>query len=99
MWAIRNGRQSAEPSAIVNVLWRVVRSGVTAVLDALPPYRWVEGRLVAKEGGRNGSYYLLVDEEMVQVDWLAFETLMVGEALRIRCTRDFKAINIDRLVP
>ena len=70
-----------------------------AAWEAAPPYRRIEGRLVAKERGPEGTYNILVEDEVVEVDWLTFDTLMVGEALRIRCTRDNKAIDIDRLLP
>jgi hypothetical protein len=72
---------------------------ISAISDALPPYRKVEGVLVDKEAAADGRYTLLVAGDIVEVDRLTFETLMVGEALRIRCTRGMKAINIDRLVP
>ena len=58
---------------------------------SLPPNRG--------HAGSQSSYFLLVDGEIVEVDWLTFDTLMIGEALRIRSTRDNKAINIDRLLP
>ena len=86
-------------SAVGSRLWRALRAVISAVSDALPPYHWVEGRLVAKEVNGHGTHCILVEEEIVQVDWLTYETLMLGEALRIRCTRDNKAINIDRLMP
>ena len=79
--------------------WRLLKAIIGAFVDSVPPYRWVEGRLEAKEIGPGGLHYLLVDNEMVQVDWVTFDTLMDGEALRIRCTRDYKAISIDRLSP
>ena len=77
---------------------RAVSETLTAVLDPLPPYKWIEGRLDAKEQ-RFGRYFLLVDREIVEVDWLTFDTLDEGEALKIRSTRSNKAISIDRLVP
>ena len=86
-------------SAVVRRLWRLLGGTVDAVLAAIPPYRNIEGVLVAKEARKDGTYYLLVDEEIVEVDWLTFETLMEGEALRVRSTRDNKAISIDRLLP
>ena len=70
-----------------------------SVLDPIPPYRWVEGHLEAKDSRPGGDYFILVGGEIVQVDWLTFETLSEGEALRVRCTRSNKAISIDRLVP
>ena len=53
----------------------------------------------AKEAIGNGRYFILVDAEIVEVDWLTFETLVEGEALRIRATRDNRAVSIDRLLP
>jgi len=88
-----------DPSAIAKRIGRALASTLGALLAALPPYRRIEGTLVAKEAREDGSYFLLVDGEIVEVDWLTFDTLMIGEALRIRSTRDNKAINIDRLLP
>ena len=87
------------PLAIAKRLRQALMSILGALLAALPPYRRIEGTLVAKEAREDGSYFLLVDGEIVEVDWLTFDTLMIGEALRIRSTRDNKAINIDRLLP
>ncbi len=70
-----------------------------SLADTAPPYRRLEGRLVAKDVTPDGRYYILVEEEMVEVDSLTFDILMVGEALRVRCTRGYRAINIDRLLP
>ena len=86
------------PLTVMNALWRATRSVPNALLDALPPYTWVEGRLDAKEISPDGAYFILVEEEIVEVDWLTFDKLMMGEALRIRCTRDNRAISIDRLI-
>ena len=80
-------------------LRRAALDVIGTVSDAVPPYRKVEGRLEAKEASQAGTFHLLVDSEIVQVDQVTFDTLMVGEALRIRCTRSMKAISIDRLVP
>ena len=99
MWISRDWQREMHCSAVVNWLLRALNSAARAVLNAIPPYRRIEGHLMDKEAGRDGSYYILVDEEMVEVDSLTFETLMVGEALRIRTTRDNRAINIDRLMP
>ncbi len=67
--------------------------------DAFPPYQYVEGRLTAKDQRPDGAYFLLVENEVVEVDWLTYETLAVGEPLRIRATRTGRAVSIDRLVP
>ena len=87
------------PWAIGKWLGRLVRQITAWVLYAVPPYRRIEGNLISKEARPDGSYYILVADEIVQVDWLTYEMLMVGEALRIRATRDNEAINIDRLMP
>lgn len=86
-------------STVPTRLWRGLRFAVNAVLAAVPPYRHLEGILVAKEAREDGTCYILVDNEIVEVDWLTFDILMEGEALRIRSTRDNKAISIDRLLP
>ena len=78
---------------------QVAASALSSLVDAFPPYVYVEGRLAAKEHRPAGGYYLLVDAEVVEVDWLTYETLVVGEPLRVRATRSHKAVSIDRLVP
>ncbi len=80
-------------------IFQAIRSRATSVIDAAPPYRRIEGRLTAKEATPDGLYYVLINDDMVEVDWLTFDTLLEGEALRIRATRAYKAINIDRLSP
>ena len=99
MWISRDWQHQMHSSAVVNRLLRALNAVARAALDAVPPYSRIEGRLMDKEASRDGSFYILVDEEMVEVDSLTFETLMVGEALRIRATRDNRAISIDRLMP
>ena len=87
------------PLAIGKWLGRMVRNIIAGVLYAVPPYKRIEGNLISKEARPDGTYFILVADEIVQVDWLTYEMLMVGEALRIRATRDNEAINIDRLMP
>ena len=79
--------------------FRSMSSALANLIDTVPPYRKIEGRLEAKEFNNNDSYFLLVESEIVQVDQLTFKALMEGEALRIRCTRGMRAIYIDRLTP
>ena len=69
------------------------------MVDALPPYKRVEGILADKGTDTRGNHYLLVGTEIIGVDWLTFELLIIGEPLRIRATRANQAINIDRLSP
>ena len=77
---------------------QVIRALSAAFVDPLPPYKWIEGRLDAKEH-RFGRHFLLVNREIVEVDRLTFDTLTEGEALKVRSTRSNRAISIDRLVP
>ena len=87
------------PLAIGKWLGRFIRHITAWVLYAVPPYRRFEGNLTSKEARPDGTYFILVADEIIQVDWLTYEMLMVGEALRVRATRDNEAINIDRLMP
>jgi hypothetical protein len=75
------------------------KSWFSALLDALPPYCTAEGRLDSKESGSNGSYYISVGPARVEVDSITYEKLKVGEWVKIRYTRNSKAISIDRLLP
>ena len=70
-----------------------------SMVDALPPYKRVEGILADKGTDTSGNHYILVGTEIIGVDWLTFELLIIGEPLRIRATRANQAINIDRLSP
>ena len=80
-------------------LLRLVGASAQGIVSTAPPYRRIEGSLVAKEAMANGRFFILVDAEIVEVDWLTFEQLIEGEALRIRATRDNRALTIDRLLP
>ena len=80
-------------------LLRTISIILTTLKDAIPPYRKIEGVLDCKESSKDDNYFLLVGNEIIQVDELTFSELMVGEALRIRSTRSMKAISIDRLTP
>ena len=82
---------------LLNRILHIIRTRAVSFVDTVPPYKRVEGLLMAKEATPDGRYYLLVKEEMIEVDWLTFDTLMEGEALRIRSTRGYKAISIDRI--
>ena len=79
--------------------WRWLRYWVWTLLDALPPYRKVEGLLDTKDMDSDGKYYVSVGLTRVEVDHSTFETLVAGESLRVRYTRGHRAISIDRLTP
>ena len=97
MWTAREWQRQMGSYALVSRLLRALQATGLAVVDALPPYRWVEGPLVGKEVDAWRRYLILVGTTKLQVDELTFETLRIGESLRVRATRDLKAINIDRL--
>ncbi len=84
---------------LLDRLWCVLKSWASALMDALPPYHRVEGRLKTKECRPPDKFYIHVGPEMIEVDGVTFERLLVGENLRVRYTRARRAINIDRLVP
>ena len=91
-------RQEMRPLLAVFRAIQAVRSTLTSLVDAFPPYLQIEGRLTAKEhrprrilpaGRHRGGGGRLAH----------LRTLVVGEPLRVRATRTHKAVNIDRLVP
>ena len=84
---------------IIHRLANFLRSWVAAMVDALPPYKRVEGLLADKGTDAYGDYQILVGDEIIGVDWLTYEMLIIGEPLRIRATRANQAISIDRLSP
>ena len=64
----------------------------------MPPYRNVTGRLEFKY--RDGQkFYIGVNQVGVEVDRATFDTLTLGDSLRVRYTRGNRAVNIDHLVP
>ena len=77
----------------------VLRSGGANFVDIFPPYKRVEGQLRYKGTVSHCEHNLLIEEQIVLVDWLTFETLIVGEPLRILMTRTNRAISIDRVSP
>ena len=74
-----------------------LRSGGAHFVDMFPPYRRVEGQLRDKGTDPHGEYNLLIEDQIVLVDWLTYETLIVGEPLRILMTRTNRAIKSDRV--
>ena len=80
-------------------LSQILDSLASSLVDALPPYRIVEGPLSTKESGQNGLHYINVTGSRVRVDEATFKILEVGEIVKVRFTRGGIAINIDRYVP
>ena len=86
------------PTFLERVFSRL-RYWVWTLVDAAPPYRRVEGFLETKQtdaGG--GKHYIWVASTRIEVDSATFELLIVGENMRVLCTKSNRAINIDRLV-
>lgn len=76
-----------------------IRSSVESLVDAIPPYLIYEGPLAEKLRDGNGRSLLRCGRDLVEVDGFTYESLNVGDRLRLRYTRGRKAVSIDRLVP
>ena len=88
-----------QPTLIAWLLSKL-RYVVWSVKDALPPYHTVEGYLETKATTADGSkHYIWVASTRIEVDPQTFELLIVGENMRVLCTKSNRAINIDRLIP
>ena len=73
---------------------------LSSLIEACPPFRYAEGLLESKEVLRDPDRFLIhVASEMIEVDNHTFSNLMIGENIRVRSTRNGKAISIDRLIP
>ena len=86
-------------SLSVRRFWRGFRFWIWTLEDAFPPYHKVEGPLENKETNSDDKHFLYVGSARVEVDEATFNSLVVGENLRVRYTRGNRAINIDRLMP
>ena len=75
-----------------------VESWALSLADAFPPYYSVEGTLESKRVDENGRQILLVNGAPISVDCSTFDTLDVGERIRVRYTRGARAISIDRYI-
>jgi len=85
-------------SQILNFLKNIPRRIIRMIIGILPPYPLIEGQLNAKERGPEGAFYILLDtSDVIEVDSFTWNTLIIGEPIRIRCTRENKAVYIIRL--
>ena len=75
---------------------REVASWLNALIDAVPPYRYVKAHLEMKVTDGDGRCYIRLGGAKVEVDRATFEALAIGEELWVRYTRRGKAVNIDR---
>ena len=94
----RQSPRAASSKVLVDWFWRWLRSWLWALGDAFPPYRKVEGLLESKEPTPEGRFHIRVAGARVQVDRPTFDSLSVGDMLRVRYTRGNRAVNIDRVV-
>ena len=77
-----------------------LRYFVWSVNDVLPPYRTIEGYLETKASNtETNKFYIWVASTRIEVDSRTFELLIVGENMRVMCTKSHRAINIDRIIP
>jgi hypothetical protein len=79
--------------------WTWLKGWVWTLTDAIPPYHIIEGPLDSKEIHHDGKPHIIVGSASVEVDAATFDTLVVGENLRVRYTKGNRAVNIDRLLP
>lgn len=69
-------------------------------VDSCPPYIHIEGLLEGKEVlDDNDKTVIYISSKRVEVDPYTFGILMIGENLRIRSTRSYRAVSIDRIIP
>ena len=69
-------------------------------VDSCPPYIHIEGLLEGKEElDDNDKTVIYISSKRVEVDPYTFGILMIGENLRIRSTRSYRAVSIDRIIP
>ena len=87
------------PFVLAQRFWTWLKAWVWTLTDAIPPYHIIEGPLDSKEVLSDGKSYIIVGSATVEVDTATFDTLVVGENLRVRYTKGNRAVNIDRLLP
>ena len=69
-------------------------------VDSCPPYIHIDGLLEGKEVlDNNDKTGIYISSKRVEVDPYTFGILMIGENLRIRSTRSYRAVSIDRIIP
>ena len=83
---------------MIKVVSQKAGDAVSPLVDAFPPYYIAEGVLSTKGVETNGRYFIHVGEIRIVVDRPTFQTLSAGERIRVRYTRGFRAVSIDRFV-
>ena len=76
------------------------KKAMVSFVDSCPPYILIEGLLEGKEVlDDNEKTVIYISSKRVEVDPYTFGILMIGENLRIRSTRSYRAVSIDRIIP
>ena len=83
---------------LIKIVSQKTGDAVLPLVDAFPPYYVTEGVLSSKEVGSNGRYFIHINGARIAVDRPTFETLSAGERIRVRYTRGYRAVSIDRFV-
>ena len=83
---------------LIKIVSQKTGDAVLPLVDAFPPYYVAEGVLSSKEVEMNVQYFIHVDDVRIAVDRPTFETLSAGERIRVRYTRGYRAVSIDRFV-
>ena len=92
------GPRATGDNVMMHRSWRWLKYYVWTLADAFPPYRNVQGQLESKDASPIGKFYIRVGGVRVEVDTATFDTLAIGDSLRVRYTRGSRAVNIDQLV-
>ena len=87
------------PLRVLGSVAMTIQRSMASLIDAVPPYHFFEGPLTDKAQDKDGKCWIRCGGNRVEVDPFTYETLEVGERLRLRYTRRNRAVSIDRLVP
>jgi hypothetical protein len=91
------GLQATGDSVLTDRFWRWLKHWLWTLGDAFPSYRNVHGQLEFKDAAMR-KYYIRVGGVRVEVDRATFDTLAIGDDLKVRYTRGNRAVNIDQIV-
>lgn len=75
------------------------RYSLWSLYDSFPPYEILDGQLDIKERNTDGKYLISLRNNWLEIDKQTYDFLVVGEFLRVRCTRGRKVVSIDRILP
>ena len=76
-------------------LWAAITGWLREQSDLLPPYHIYQGSDWERRAVGD-RFYLVVGTDEVEIDGVTFRLLESGETIKVRYTRRFKAINLDR---